>query len=567
MIFFRRIPDRTRNFVLFTAKGVSVVAGIFTFAVSVLMVADYLQLRSADPLDAPALTALRDRYAVDPNTSEIAEDVRALDLLARKAYFTRTWQIRIGGYLLLGGSAVLIAALRLVALFQRAAKVPDGAKVFSGRRISRHILVAVGVVFIAGAFATSLLSRSFDTPTSLVDETSLAADSFFPDGYEINWPGFRGPYGNGRSFASNTPTEWDGPSGLNIAWSVAAPAPGFSSPVVWDDLVFLTGATEDSQLIFCFDAEDGVLLWERRIGPFPGSPAVAPRVTDDTGYAAPTPATDGKQVYVMFATGDAAAIDFGGNIVWGRNMGVPDNHYGHSSSLIAGTTDVIVLYDHAASAALYSLDPRTGLERWKTEREVETNWSSPSMAKIGDAWAVLVNANPYFAAYSADDGSELYRYEGIFGEVASSPAYNDDRVFVVNQIMSIVALDLIAGAAQWELYDDLPDATSPLVVESNLYIATSFGTITSTDTESGEVVWRAEFDYGFYSTPIYAGGFVYGFDRSGVAHIIEPADEYREVSTPALGEGVDTTPAIVEGRIFVRGENSLVCIATTVRDE
>ena len=569
MILFHRIPDRTKNLIVFTAKGTAAVAGVFTFAVSVLMIANYLQLAAADPLNTPALVALRDRYIYEPGEPGVAEDIRALDLLARKAYFTRTWQLRTGTYFLIGGSLLLILSLRLVALLQRSPAIPDGRKATDGRRTSRLILSSVGAVIVIGALATSVLSRSIDLPSTPAGAPGspgtanrIAMDPF-PVGYEDNWPAFRGPYGNGKAFGEETPTEWDGPTGMNVKWVATVPAPGFSSPVVWEGRIFLIGSTGSRQSVFCWNIEDGALLWERIVGPFPGSPSEAPRVTADTGYAASTPATDGKSIYAIFATGDIAALDFDGNVIWGRNMGVPDNHYGHSSSLLTYADTVIVLFDHAAATGLYALDVRNGLERWKTERETQTTWSSPVLAKLGSKWGILVNANPFFAAYAADDGQEIYSYEGIYGEVASSPAYDEQSVIVVNQFMSVVALDLAEGSVRWEQYEDLPDATSPLIVASRLYLSMSFGTLTSTDMETGEIVWRAEFDEGSYSSPVYSGGFVYVFDRSGKAHVFEPSDDFLEISSPVLGERVDTTPAFAEGRIFVRGENSLFCIETT----
>ncbi len=126
--------------------------------------------------------------------------------------------------------------------------------------------------------------------------------------------------------------------------------------------------------------------------------------------------------------------------------------------------------------------------------------------------------------------------------------------------MSVIALDIADGAFVWELYDDLPDTTSPLLLTPYVYLATSFGTLTSTHIDSGEVVWRTEFDEGFYSSPVSAGGHIYIFDRTGRARVFEPAGEYREVSSPILGERVDTTPAFADDRIFVRGEESLFCI-------
>jgi len=216
-----------------------------------------------------------------------------------------------------------------------------------------------------------------------------------------------------------------------------------------------------------------------------------------------------------------------------------------------------VLYDHAASTGLYAFAARDGGLRWKAERETQIAWSSPVIAKVADEWAILINANPYFAAYAAEDGREIYRFEGILGEVASSPSYDGGTVIVINQIMSILGLDIATGSLMWELFGDLPDTTSPLAVDPYVYIATSYGPVTAIDISKGELSWRAEFDEGFYSSPVYANGFIYLFGRSGTAAVIEPASEYTEISSPVLGEDVDTTPAFSGGSMYVRGKEHL----------
>ena len=137
-------------------------------------------------------------------------------------------------------------------------------------------------------------------------------------------------------------TSWDIESGDGIQWSSEVSVPGFNSPIVWDDRVFLSGADEEGQVVFCFDANSGKELWTRTI-----TTAVAlPKVNEDAGFAAPTMATDGRRVFVIFATGELAALDFNGRPVWQQNLGLPDNPYGMGSSLISDRERLYVQYDH-----------------------------------------------------------------------------------------------------------------------------------------------------------------------------------------------------------------------------
>ena len=140
--------------------------------------------------------------------------------------------------------------------------------------------------------------------------------------------------GQGVSYHKNIPIEWDGAAGTNIVWKSAIPKEGFNSPVIWGDKIFIAGADAASREVYCYNRADGKLLWTGKADNIPGSPSAMPKVTEDTGLSAPTLTTDGKRVFAIFATGDVIAFDMNGKRVWAKNLGVPDNHYGHSSSLI-----------------------------------------------------------------------------------------------------------------------------------------------------------------------------------------------------------------------------------------
>jgi outer membrane protein assembly factor BamB len=209
---------------------------------------------------------------------------------------------------------------------------------------------------------------------------------------------------------------------------------------------------------------------------------------------------------------------------------------------------------------LLALNTKTGDLVWETEREVETTWSSPILAETENGWQIVINANPYIAAYEPARGEELWRYEGILGEVASSPAFAEGTIVAVNQIMNIFALDAATGALVWETYDDLPEVASPLITEGVVIIATGFGVVTGLDVATGEVVWRHEFDEGFYASPVLAGSNIYLFDRAGTARILDTGSQFQVVHNPVVGEAVLSTPAFYKNRIYIRGEKHLICI-------
>jgi outer membrane protein assembly factor BamB len=358
----------------------------------------------------------------------------------------------------------------------------------------------------------------------------------------------------------SAPTEWDGQSGSGVLWSTEIPKPGFNSPVVWGARVFLSGADEQGQEIYCLDAAGGELLWRHPVDEVPGSPAELPDVTPDTGYAAPTMSTDGRRAYAIFATGDVVALDMAGERLWARNLGVPQNHYGHSSSLLTYGDLLIVQYDHEGGARLLGLDAVSGETVWETERMVMTSWSSPILAYTGSRPEVVLNANPIVAAYDPLTGGELWQVECMYGEVGPSPAYLDGLVYAANQFAQLVAIDVRSREILWEVYDDLPDASSPLAVEGYLYVPTSYGYLSCLDAVSGDTLWTHDFGGSSYSSPIYAAGKIYWMDSSGVMHIMQSGGEFVPLADPVIGEPSWAVPAFTEGRIYIRGEQRLYCV-------
>ena len=542
-------------------------SAIFTFAVSTVLIANYIQVSTTAPLDYPALGALRATYHGDQGNDELREQIRVLDLLARKAFFTRQWQARVGMYLALGGAGLLAASLRLISVLSRKSPVvvgPAQAGRWAASPRTRMLFVIFGATMTASALIAAVLThRSLDTEygreTTLTADTTGDSDAF-SEKAQANWPSFRGPGGAGIVLSRRPPLDWDGATGRNVLWKVPVPLAGFSSPIVWDTRVFLTGGSRESREVYCYHAQTGELLWRSSIGPFPGSPSQAPDVAADTGYAASTPATDGRRVFAVFATGDIACLDINGRLLWGQNLGVPENHYGHSSSLIVHRDLLIVQYDHTSSARIMALDAETGRTVWQTEREIDAVWSSPILVQADPVDLIAVTGSPYFAAYRLDSGAELWRVEGILGEVASSPAYDGQRIVAVNQLMSIIAVDPGDGRILWETFDDLPDAASPLAVGGLAFIATSFGTITCFLAETGAIAWKQEFDEGFYASPVSVDGNVFALDRSGTMRIFEASASYTPLASPSLGETADTTPAFVQGRIYIRGQTHLFCL-------
>ena len=576
--FTRRIDPELARFLASTCRAVAVVAAVFCVAVATLLIANAVQLTSLKVQDNPTLTVLRERYRAAQEDDELATQIRALDLLARGAYFTRQWQVRTGASLLLAGALLLAACLRGAAAFAAGLPRPkplEGDPDRRDPRATRRVLAVLGSALLAAAlgaagWSAGLLRREAagaGAPRSAVwrsnARTAKGPELTTTEEYHANWPQFRGPGGNGVAATQNPPTDWDGASGRNILWKAEVPLPGFGSPVVWGERVFLSGADESKREIYCWDAASGSLLWRASVQPAPESPAQPPRVSRDTGFAASTMAVNGQAAFAVFATGDLAAVDFEGRLLWVRSLGQPRLNYGYASSLALYGDTVLLQLDQEEGGRLLAVEADTGRTRWETPRRVLASWASPVVVDTGKRTEVLLNGNPLLAAYDPAKGRELWQVTGRRGEIAPSAAYAEGRVFAADQLLSLIAVDVRTRAKRWEMYDDLPDVASPLAAGELVVAAASYGVVTCLEAATGTVLWRQEFETGFYASPVLAGGRFYLLDRSGVMRILAADRGPQLLGSPAIGEPADATPAFRAGKIFIRGNRHLFCIGAS----
>lgn len=274
-------------------------------------------------------------------------------------------------------------------------------------------------------------------------------------------------------------------------------------------------------------------------------------------------ATDGRRVFVIFATGDAAGLSMDGTRIWAKNLGPPQNHYGHSSSLIVFEDRLLIQYDQNTGGRLIALNTRSGEVIYDRPREVEISWASPILVDTGSRTELILNSNPSVVSYDPVSGTELWSIRCMMGEVAPSPAYADGVVFAVNDYARLVGIDLSGEPSiAWEVIDDLSEVSSPVASGGLVFMAASYGALSCLDAKTGDLLWIEDFDDGFYSSPILSGGNIYLMDMSGVTHIIKAAREFEVTARNPLGEKAVTIPAFMPGRIYIRGYKNLICIGS-----
>lgn len=520
-----------------------------------------------DPLKTPALTTLKTQLRNDPRNTILQEQIRSLDLLARKSYFTNLWQLKTGGYIILASLILLLLSLKITKAQER--KLPDPASsriipdYLNYSRTTQLVISATGITIIAVALIIALL-----TPASLYNQLSDEVVSELDDAIDLNiyWPNFRGPGGLGIAVHTNVPRNWDGKSGQNILWKTAVPQPGFSSPIVLRDRLFISGGNKNTREVYCYDSESGKLLWTKTVPNMlqPDDDFDFDYVDPNVGFAAPSMATDGRYVYAVFATGDVICYSVNGDQVWGRNLGAPDNHYAHSSSLLVYQNLCIVQYDNFRRPRLIALDYRNGSIVWETERET-ISWASPVLITKGNRDELVVVDSKSVAGYDPLTGVENWRSACLSGEVGPSPAFAAGRIFVANEYAMATALQFNDQSAEpdiiWQIEDNLPNTASPVANYDFVLLATSSGLVTMLDASTGQIHWEEYLGSGFNSSPIIVDDVIYLTDLKGTTFIIALEKQFELRATNRLDEAVSTTPAFLDGKIYLRTDKHLYCIS------
>lgn len=596
-------------------RNIAILSAIFIVTLSIMLVTNYFQIKDVTPLQTEVVESLKQLNDSGVDVAGLQDQIRQLDLLARKAYFVRMDHLETGLYILLGMFLVFILSLRYY--FKDLKEIPameidpvdDWLIKTNARRYvlgGASALAVVAVVFALlsmpglkktegqeaeteselTAEATESASSSSDESSASVEtnevtesETLAAAleaetPAAAPNEKEeaapatvqapannVSYQGFRGNNSNGYSTAKNVPTKWNLADGSNILWKQPVPKSGHNSPVIVGNNVFFSGADDQARELYCYDLNTGEKRWTVSASGIPGSPKTMPKTSHGTGLAASTVVADGGHVCAIFATGDMICADTNGKLLWSKNVGVPDNHYGYASSLLLFRDMVIVQYDNQANPRVFALDLATGAEKWSKSRPEKITWSSPIIATVNNQPQLVLMGNPAITAYNPMNGEQLWRVECLTGEVGASPCSANGVVFGASEYSKLIAINGADGSVLWESTDYLPEVSSPVATKDNLYLATSYGVVAAFDAKTGEL--RKEHDLGveFYSSPVIVGGKMYLFSNSGKMHIFSADNEFQLLDSFETGETTMSTPAFTDGKIVVRTESSIYCVA------
>lgn len=409
-----------------------------------------------------------------------------------------------------------------------------------------------------------------------------------------HWPGWRGPTGQGHTDEKNLPLEWDGKTGKNVLWKVPLfPSDKVqrdqnqSSPIVWGDRVFVTISywPEDVNLkstkggpaqpypehhVVCFRAKDGQKLWDEKIKPGPWQLADL-----RGGYTAPTPATDGQRVYALFGSSVLAALDLEGKEVWRKEIAPHffDVAIGTSPVLFGDTVLVVCdqIKSHKAST-IKAFDTKTGELRWEQKRPDE-DWthSTPTLAKINGKTQLLVATANGPQGLDPTNGEVLwsFRMPQRVGDTVS-PVVHDGTVYIDSgRGGQGIAVDTNAigdvskkmAQLKWSIKVVPEGFSSPLVVGDQLYRLHTPGVLSSWKWSDGKEVFKERLQGADQAvSPIATPeGRIY-LASAGKSYIVQAGPKLEMLATNDLGDPSRASPAVANGRIYLKGSRWLFCV-------
>ena len=392
-----------------------------------------------------------------------------------------------------------------------------------------------------------------------------------------NWPGWRGPRGDGTSLEKNLPLTWS--ESKNIHWKTALPGKGHSSPIVWGDRVFVTTCLENKgeRVLMSLDRRDGKILWQRVV-----LTAKLERKHSLNSFASATPVTDGKYVWIAFLAYpdmQVACYDFDGQQVWMRSPGKLLSVHGFCSSPILYKDLVIVNGDQDAKAYIVALDKRTGAERWRIDRPNKTrSYCTPILIHAKnkpDVTQLVLSGSKCVTSYDADTGKLLWIIDGPTEQYVASLVYLDDVLFLTTGFPEYHLMGISPDGSgnitkskyiRWHIphkvnrRDGASYVPSPIAANGHFYVCSDTGFLSCLETQTGKRLWKAKLARHVSASPVLADGHLYFIDDDGATHVLKANAEFAVLHRNKLDDECYASPAVSQGQLFIRSLHNLYCI-------
>ena len=381
------------------------------------------------------------------------------------------------------------------------------------------------------------------------------------------WPRWRGPSGQGVVEGAGYPDTWSATT--NVQWTTAVPGSGSSSPIVWDDRIFLTTSRSDGRRVsvLSFSRSTGELLWETD-----APTGQAEYVHRKNSPASATVTTDGDRIYASFGSRGVLAVDFDGRIVWHRDLGRIDNYHGSAGSPLLYRDSVILYQDQNGGGFVIALDTRTGETRWRTSRHASVGWGTPIAVTVGDHDELIISSQRHVRAYNPATGEELWSCGGTLFEVIPTPAVGHGLIFCSSgRAGPTLAIrpggqgDVTDTHVAWKTTRGSPFVPSPLVYGDYLYLVNDMSSIiTCLHAKTGETVWQERLGRprreGISASPVVVDDKLFVTNDDGQTFVLRTGAEFELLHINDIGARTLASPALVDGTWYTRTSQQLIAI-------
>ncbi len=397
-------------------------------------------------------------------------------------------------------------------------------------------------------------------------------------GWTENWPQWRGPSLNGISQEKNLPLRWS--TEENIQWKLPLPAWSGSTPIIWEERIFLNVADGTNIHLWCVDRKEGKVLWKKFLSD-------RDHRERKQNMSTPSPVTDGEKVWVMTGTGILKSFDFEGNELWARNIpkdyGPFGLNWGYASSplLYRDSLYVQVLHGMKTDDPSYvmRIDKGSGKTLWRVERPTDAirespdSYTTPAVLEYGGQVEIVVTGGDVVTGHDMETGKELWRSDGLNPDndrsyrIVASPIVMDGIIYAPTRVRPLLAIkaggrgDITRSHRLWS-FENGPDVPTPVTDGKYFYIVNDKGIMYCLDAKSGKTIWGPErIPPGTYSSsPILADGKIYATSEDGLTTVIKAGPQFEVLAENDLSDYCLSTPAISEGQIFIRTTGHLHCI-------
>ena len=467
-----------------------------------------------------------------------------------------------------GGTAAVQKDPELVAAYERRKEIEDGYVTLLRAEYKRRDKVEWGEARIAGALAATSATPELAERESVAEEIEggVKIEPVLPSPEAAKyWPRWRGPTGQGISNETGLATTWSATE--NVVWKTPVPGDGNSSPVIWDDKIFLTSSFDEGhrRALIAFRRDDGRQLWMSE-APRPES---LEDVFDKTGYAPCTPVTDGEVIACFFGNTGLVGFDLDGNRLWHYPMNIFNGSHGPGSSP-SMWNDLVILFQQSngTHSIRVALDKKTGEKRWSFEDPPALGWGMAIPLHIGDRDELLWAGSGRVVSFDPSSGKELWSLRGTTGEVVPSILYGNGLLYSSSgrngptlAIRPGETGDVTGTHLVWKTKRGGPHVPTPVVVDDLYYITNDTGIATCIDALTGEVAYQKRLKHKFTSSPLAADGKVYMTNERGVTYVIRQGREFEILAVNSIDEPVLASMAVLDGRIYLRGKQHLFAIS------